>query len=224
MTGSDMFPRQVSPFAGLEDAHSRLQELERLLDIKSAEAAQLKSRMQQLDEGEAAALRDQLREANRDMQKWREKAEAAEKKARMFQKFTTRVRSIHGSLVTDGSRQSGDELCDEVVSVSGRRHRDSEGSYQIHRVRFSKSIEAMGREAGGVSDNGGVIPEEVHDTQSKDELPVGASDLYGMDGVMSPRGGGKLDFGPAAIELWIAAQELLLEEAEEEDGEDEHVV
>ncbi|KAL7785274.1 hypothetical protein V8C37DRAFT_419992 [Trichoderma ceciliae] len=232
MTDCELFSH-VSSCTGTEDVRSRLQELERLLGVKSAEAAQLKVRMQQLEEYDtpnSPTLPDQVRDANREIQKWRERAEIAERKAKMFQKFTTRIRSIHSSLVTDaeGSRQSGDELCKELPSKKGR---DAEGSYQVHRVRFTKSREAREREADGiVGDRCGLLEDgsvvsaktqrHLHHSRSKDELSidelkVALSDICGMDGVASPKEEGQLDFGLAAVELWIAAQELLLMEDEE---------
>jgi hypothetical protein len=229
MTDSEVLSHD-SPCTEPDDIHSRLQELEQLLKIKSTEAAQLKLRAQELGEYDISTLRDQVNVANRDMQNWRERAEIAERKAKMFQKFTTRIRSIHSSLLTEGSQLGGDDFCDEVVAKEGR---DAEGSYQVHRVRFTKSSEAIGRGgADGIVDekrgdmgNGSVVSvkmqDYLHHKQSKDELSSDESgaaapgDLHGMDGVASPKEEGKFDFGLAAVELWIAAQELLLMEDEE---------
>lgn len=214
----------VKPCIGAEHVHDRLQELEQLLGIKSTEAAQLKLRVQLLEESDTASLRDELKDANREIQKWRERAEAAERKARMFQRFTTRIRSIHSSLaMAEGSRQSGD---DEVVSLEGR---DAEGSYRVHRVRFTKAGEAMEREGdvdGSTEDEGGAVDGEsvvvekmegfLHRNKGREGSSLGGHGV-GMDGVASPReeGAGMLDFGSAAVALWIAAQEFLLMEDDE---------
>ncbi|UKZ72538.1 hypothetical protein TrVFT333_000168 [Trichoderma virens FT-333] len=183
--------------------------------MKSTEAAQLKLRIQLLEESNPISLREELREANNEIQKWREKAEAAERKARRFQRFTTRIRSIHSSLaMAEGSRQSGD---DEMVSWEGR---DAEGSYRAYRVRFTK---ALSSEAYGTAREGeGVVAEEAHDglhdnksdeeTPLTDEVGFARRDLHGLDGVTSP---GVTDFGSAAVAMWIAAQEYLsMEEGE----------
>ncbi|RFU72802.1 rho-gtpase-activating 6 [Trichoderma arundinaceum] len=232
-----------SPSSEVDNLHSRLQGLEKLLSDKSAEAAQLQLRVQQLEEdNEVSSLRDQLRDAEKDIRKWREKAEAAERKAKMFQKFTARVRSIQGSLAAEGSLQSGDDLCGRLASEQGR---DTEGSFQVHRVRFTKSSEATERGADskfGFPDDRGVCSVKVEDclhrSQSRDGsapdgLKATTSDLGGLDGVASPKEERKMDFGRAAVELWIAAQELLLMEdegastdetcVEGERGEDQHI-
>ncbi|KAM0264238.1 hypothetical protein ACHAQJ_000725 [Trichoderma viride] len=218
MTDGEVFSI-VRSCTGMEDIRSRLEELEQLLDMKSAEATQLKLQVQQLEEYDVLTLRDQVKAANRDLQKWRERAQVAEKKAKMFQKFTTRIRSIHGSLMTESSQQGGDDLCGEMVAKEGR---DAEGSYQVHRVRFAKGSEATER-SGDMEERSIVsvkMQDCLHHKQSKDESSWDGSraapgDLHGMDGVASPKEEGKLDFGLAAVELWIAAQELLLMEDEE---------
>ncbi|KAL7915426.1 hypothetical protein GGI35DRAFT_181770 [Trichoderma velutinum] len=205
----------ISPSTGTENTNNRLQELETLLNKKSAEATQLQLRVQLLEETRTASLSEELRDASKEIQKWREKAEAAERKVARFQRFTTRIRSIHSSLaMAEGSRQSGD---DEVISLEGR---DAEGSYRACRVRFTK---ALGSEGGSIARYDGVVAEEVQDgihdnksdegTPSADGLGLGLyRDLHGLDGVTSPR---MVDFGSAAVAMWIAAQEYLsMEEGE----------
>ncbi|KAJ4863598.1 hypothetical protein T069G_00128 [Trichoderma breve] len=182
--------------------------------MKSAEAAQLQQRIQKLEESQSASPNEESRAASKEIQKWKEKAEAAERKAARFQRFTTRIRSIHSSLaMAEGSRQSGD---DEVISLEGR---DAEGSYRACRVRFTKSL---GSEASGIARFDGVVAEEVqddlHESKSDEEAPstdgLGQHhrDFHGLDGVTSPR---MVDFGSAAVAMWIAAQEYL----EMEEGE-----
>ncbi|KAH6611604.1 rho-gtpase-activating 6 [Trichoderma cornu-damae] len=202
---------------GMEDVHSRLHELERLLGVKSEEAAQLKLRVQQLEEEhDEASLRDRvLSDAGREVRKWRERAEAAERRAKMFQKFTARVRSIHGAVAAEGSRHGGDDL--RGGGLASEQGRDAGGSYRVHRVRF-----AMGNEAadGGVvvaRDDDCGMPEGGPSPSVSDGAPRAL--CGGMDGVASPREDGKLDFGLAAAELWIAAQELLLLMDDEDDDE-----
>lgn len=159
-----------------------------------------------------------MREASKEIQKWREKAEAAERKAARFQRFTTRIRSIHSSLaMAEGSRQSGD---DEVISLEGR---DAEGSYRATRVRFTKSL---GSEASGIARFDGVVAEESQDdlnqSKSDEEAPSTNGfgqhhrDFHGLDGVTSPR---MVDFGSAAVAMWIAAQEYLEMEEDEASGD-----
>ncbi|TFA98795.1 hypothetical protein CCMA1212_009347 [Trichoderma ghanense] len=222
-----------------------VQELERLVDAKSTEVAQLKLRAMLLEESDtdAAALRQQLDVAVREAQRWREKAEAAESKARIFQEFTRRIRSIHSSLaVGEGSRISGD--VGEVVSTE--EDKDAQGSYRVHRVRFpmgpgdgaesfSITSNEAGPAAGGSTETEGeVAVEEVDDGReltststatplSSEQgapypVPPGLPALPGLDGVVSPAAGegrGTMDLSSATMAMWVATQELLMMEDEE---------
>ncbi|KAK4082786.1 uncharacterized protein Triagg1_1676 [Trichoderma aggressivum f. europaeum] len=205
-------PIYTSPSNGTENINTRVQELETLLRTKSAEAAQLQLRVQQLEESHPTSLGEDLREASKEIQQWRGKAEAAERKAARFQRFTTRIRSIHSSLaMAEGSRQSGD---DEVISLEGR---DAEGSYRACRVRFTKGL---GSEVSGMARYDGSVADELRETLSTDGGGVGLGlgihgDLQGLDGATSPR---MVDFGSAAVAMWIAAQEYLLMEEGEASG------
>lgn len=220
-----------------------VQELDQLVDAKSAEVAELKLRVMLLEETDTdtAALRQQLDVAVREAQRWREKAEAAESKARIFEKFTSRIRSIHSSLaVGEGSRVSGD--ANELVSTQGK---DAEGSYRAYRVRFSGlgdgagSLTITGNEDGPVAGGstgteGEIVAEELDDGgeltspstatpwSSEQEAPYPAAPglpaLQSLDGVTSPAataGQGSMDFSSAAMAMWVATQELLMMEDEE---------
>ncbi|KAL7941810.1 hypothetical protein V8C42DRAFT_360513 [Trichoderma barbatum] len=202
---------------GTEDTHDRLQALRLLLGTKSSEAAQLKLRVQMLEESDPTSLREELDAATQEIEKWKEKAEAAERKALRFQRFTTRIRSIRSSLaMAEGSRQSGD---DEVVSVEGR---DAEGCFRACRVRFKRSLgsESVGEGiAEGMRD--GVHDDDYNNSdKSEEEQPLSSNgtdrDVRGLDGVASPVGErGGMDFSSAAVAMWIAAQEFLSMEDDE---------
>ncbi|PTB78850.1 hypothetical protein M440DRAFT_1328145 [Trichoderma longibrachiatum ATCC 18648] len=205
-----------------------VQELDQLVDAKSAEVAELKLRVMLLEETDTdtAALRQQLDVAVREAQRWREKAEAAESKARIFEKFTSRIRSIHSSLaVGEGSRVSGD--ANELVSTQGK---DAEGSYRAYRVRFSDGPVA----GGSTGTEGEIVAEELDDGgeltspstatpwSSEQGAPYptapGLPALQSLDGVTSPAataGQGSMDFSSAAMAMWVATQELLMMEDEE---------
>ncbi|KAL6876232.1 hypothetical protein HDV57DRAFT_156662 [Trichoderma longibrachiatum] len=220
-----------------------VQELDQLVDAKSAEVAELKLRVMLLEETDTdtAALHQQLDVAVREAQRWREKAEAAESKARIFEKFTSRIRSIHSSLaVGEGSRVSGD--ANEMVSTQGK---DAEGSYRAYRVRFSGlgdgagSLTITGNEDGPVAGGstgteGEIVADEVDDGgeltspstatpwSSEQGAPYptapGLPALQSLDGVTSPAataGQGSMDFSSAAMAMWVATQELLMMEDEE---------
>lgn len=232
----------IKPILEIEQT---VQELEQLVDAKSAEVAQLKLRVMLLEETDTdtAALRQQLSVAVREAQRWREKAEAAESKARIFQKFTSRIRSIHSSLaVGEGSLVSGE--ANGMVSLEGK---DAEGAFRAHRVRFSGLGDGAGSSsitsneagpvAGGSTETEGEIVAEEADDDGREltspsttspfssepgalyPVAPGLPALQSLDGVVSPAaeaGQGAMDFSSAAMAMWVATQELLMMEEDEE--------
>lgn len=196
----------------------------------------LETEIRQLKDFDMPALRQQLQDANGKLSKWKERALAAEKKARLFQKFTTRVRHVYGSRLNEGSCQGGD---DGSVVKEGS---DAQGSYLIHSVRLNKALEAIKngvpatgyQESIGLGD-GDALAVKVFQSlypgmHTRDGLPSGGSPSgsskatttggallsQSMDGVASPRDDEetvRLRLG--MVELWMAVQELLRMEDEE---------
>ncbi|KAM0522975.1 hypothetical protein ACHAPE_001464 [Trichoderma viride] len=202
---------------------------------ESAKMILLEVEIQQLKESDIPALRQQLQDVNGRLNKWKERALAAERKARLFQKFTTRVRHLYGSLLTGSSRQSGDD--ESAVKEAS----DAEGSYLIHSVRFKKALEAIERRTQATGDrestdlrNGDVIAAKVFQSlcpriYTRNGLPAGSPSggsmttatgdalfLHSMDGVASPRDDEEtLKLRLGMVELWMTVQELLRMEEEE---------
>ncbi|UKZ70894.1 uncharacterized protein TrAtP1_011865 [Trichoderma atroviride] len=203
---------------------------------ESARMILLETEIQQLKEFDMAALHQQLQDANGKLSKWKERALAAEKKARLFQKFTMRVRHLYGSPSNKGSCQSGDD------GSAVREESDAQGSYLVHSVRLHKALEAIekGVQATGYQESiglgdGDAIAAKIFQSlyprmQTRDGPPCGGSPsggskatatgdallLQSMDGVASPRDDEEtLKLRLAMVELWMAVQELLRMEDEE---------
>jgi hypothetical protein len=203
---------------------------------ESAEMKQLKMEIHHLKESDIPELCQQLQDVKRDLDKWKERALVAENKAKLFQKFTTRVKRLHGSLSSEGSRQSGD------VGFAVKEESDAEGSYLIHSVRFKNALEAIERGTQATGDqestdmgDGDVIAAKIfqslcprmhtRDGSPSSESPSGGSEttamddglpLHGMDGVASPRDDEELlKLRLGMVELWMVVQELLRVEEEE---------
>ncbi|KAL7919758.1 hypothetical protein ACQKWADRAFT_315368 [Trichoderma austrokoningii] len=143
------------------------------------------------------ALRQQLQDARQDLNRWKERSLAAERKARLFQKFTTRVRRLHGSLMTGGSA---------VV----REESDAEGSYLVHSVRLKEALGGLER---GDETSASMMYGSPSETAA---VADSALPVHGMDGVASPRDDEDLlKLRLAMVELWMVVQELLRLEDEE---------
>ncbi|KAM0450983.1 hypothetical protein ACHAO4_006377 [Trichoderma viride] len=195
----------------------------------------LEAEIQQLKESEISTLRQQLQDMNGNLNKWKERALAAERRAKLFQKFTTRVRHLYGSLLNEGSCQSGDD------GLTVKEESDAEGSYLIRSVRFNKALEAIERGSQATGDqesiyvgDGDVIATKIFQSlyprmHTRGGSPSGGSPtgskttatgyvplLQSMDGVASPRDDEEtLKLRLGMVELWMAVQELLRMEDEE---------
>ncbi|KAM0461592.1 hypothetical protein ACHAPV_004300 [Trichoderma viride] len=203
---------------------------------ESARMILLEAEIQQLKSSEISTLRQQLQDMNGNLNKWKERALAAERRAKLFQKFTTRVRHLYGSLLTGGSCQSGDD------GLTVKEESDAEGSYLIRSVRFNKALEAIERGSQTTGDqestyvgDGDVIAMKIFQSlyprmHTRDGSPSGGSPtgcskttatgdaliLQSMDGVASPRDDEEtLKLRLGMVDLWMAVQELLRMEDEE---------
>jgi len=56
---------------------------------------------------EVGTLSEQLRAANRDMSMWKERAESAEKRVKVFERFTGKLRGIRDNLFAERRKGSG---------------------------------------------------------------------------------------------------------------------
>lgn len=203
---------------------------------ESARMILLEAEIQQLKESDIPALHQQLRDTSGNLNKWKERALAAEKKARLFQKFTTRVRHLYGSLLTETSRQSGDD------ELAVKEESDAQGSYLIHSVRFERALEAIERGTQATGDqestdlrDGDAIAVKIFQSlyprmHARNGSPGGSPSggsmatatgdalllQQSMDGVASPRDDEEtLKLRLGMVELWMVVQELLQMEEEE---------
>lgn len=77
--------------------HAQIRTLQRQLDIKTEEAVQLRRQLDAQENSELGTLSQQLREAKQEAEMWKERAEAAERRIQVFEKFTARLRGIRES-------------------------------------------------------------------------------------------------------------------------------
>ncbi|KAF7560495.1 hypothetical protein G7046_g3638 [Stylonectria norvegica] len=95
--------------------HAQIRNLQRQLDSKTEESVQLRRQLEaQEDAGtEVGTLSQQLREAKREAQMWRERAEAAERRVKVFERFTARLRGIREAAAAADSRDIRPKVTNE---------------------------------------------------------------------------------------------------------------
>ncbi|KAG5923473.1 hypothetical protein E4U42_004950 [Claviceps africana] len=87
--------------------YSQIRKLQRLLDAKTEEAAQLRRQLEAQKDSDVGTLSEQLRQAKRDAAAWRDRAEAAERRVKVFETFTEKLREIRDAVAETKSHKSG---------------------------------------------------------------------------------------------------------------------
>ncbi|KAI1173701.1 hypothetical protein F4777DRAFT_580701 [Nemania sp. FL0916] len=97
--------RHISGNSNISLLHAQIRGLRRLLDARDADIARLRSRLETQEQMDVGTLCEQLRIAKREAMNWRRRAETAEKRLGVFQRFGERV----GGLDEDRIRPKGGE-------------------------------------------------------------------------------------------------------------------
>lgn len=215
--------------------HSQIRNLQRRLAMKTEEAAQLRRQLEAQEDAESGTLSEQLRQATRDMHMWKERATTAEKRIQVFEQFTAKLRGIRdGQVSVSSGRRSG-----HTSRFGSKAHDDdADDASSIPRVRFvngtcstGRSTEAARSDDSGKTEDGGIVMarirnclhgpspglrDEALDTSRYRHPRLTLGKLDGLDGVASASSDEEFmsEFSLGAMEMWIAAQELLRMEEE----------
>ncbi|KAI1138702.1 hypothetical protein F5Y05DRAFT_425067 [Hypoxylon sp. FL0543] len=192
--------------------HYQIRHLQRQLEQKMEENTQLRRQLEARENMDIGKVLEQLRGAKRECKIWRERAEAAEKRVKVFKQFTARVRGLRDSVALAENRRdfSGDG------QVDGPSHRDVEhsaldgdgsSSNSEHtenqeelkdRIRQSMKMQSATRSYRGVCLEGSVV-------RKRDGGLVGKKGLWEKN-IPTSR----------TAQLWDIAEDMLMIEGEEE--------
>jgi hypothetical protein len=96
--------------------------LQKLLSVRSEEVASLRRQLETMSNMDIGTLSEQLRDAKRECTMWKARAEAAEKRVAVFERFTSRIRGIRAAAEPEheGTGDAKDTaLGKRLVSVGG---------------------------------------------------------------------------------------------------------
>ncbi|KAH7318127.1 hypothetical protein B0I35DRAFT_409065 [Stachybotrys elegans] len=235
MTDSSCTPIQRPTSTTL---HAQIRKLQRQLDAKTEEAAQLRRQIEAHDNSDVGTLSEQLREAKRELLMWKERAEAAERRVKVFEKFTAKLRGIREAAAAvhdrgDGETRGGNGWPDEQGDQRQASGSDTDQPAQAHtgwqpapqhpRRVVGRSTRDMSEDSGRTEDAGIITARIRKCLHGESAKQAGSSSsrssvnlLTGGDGAGSDSGRSR-DISQSAVEIWIAAQELLsLEDTEPE--------
>ena len=201
--------------------HTQICHLQRQLDVKTEEALQLRRQLEAQDDLDVGALSEQLREVKREVQMWKERAEVAERRVKVFKKLTVRTKDIQEAAeIANQQRGSPQEnpnneldlgkISDRSTDVgSGEQHGSdkrtvSEGSrgtedVETAAIRIRECLE-------GSQDTSATAA--TQDEMARYSYPD--TNAGGSDGESRLSGSGREAISSmGATEIWMAAQDLL---------------
>ncbi|KAI5461723.1 hypothetical protein BGZ63DRAFT_355791 [Mariannaea sp. PMI_226] len=192
--------------------HAQIRTLQRQLYLKMEEAAQLRKQLEVHENTEVGTLSQQLREAKREAQMWKERAEAAERRIKVFERFTARLRGIKDAVTAEGHDSKSSTPGSDRLS-----HQDRPAATTRDKTASRRSDQSHRSESSRRTEDAGVITARIRrclhggrEDGPADSPPSYAQDLFGKEDFFGCENvGGSQDLSESAVEFWMAAQELL---------------
>lgn len=183
--------------------HAQIRSLQRQLDLKTEEAVHLRRQLEVQGDADVGTLSQQLREAKREAQTWRERAESAERRIKVFERFTARFKGIREAVGVNTRNADTDTA----------KYLDGGANGQKENTFFENTM-GCESDSSGRTEDAGVIKARIR--RCLHGLTDGPPDKpsFGLDEIQNPERP-KRDISPSTVEVWMAAQELLqLDEAQ----------
>ncbi|KAF5668119.1 rho-gtpase-activating 6 [Fusarium heterosporum] len=181
--------------------HTQIRSLQRQLDLKIEETLQLKRQLEVQEDADVGTLSQQLREAKREAQMWRERAESAERRIKVFERFTSRLSGIRAA----SSLNEGDIARDGLISPE---HATKNANRQEDKLENIAGCESDSSEK---TEDAGLVSDRIR--KCLDGLTDGPPDMppfeIDQDQCTSQNQKTERNTSPNAVEVWMTAQELL---------------
>ncbi|KAG9498516.1 hypothetical protein J7337_009323 [Fusarium musae] len=186
--------------------HAQIRSLQRQLDLKTEEAVHLRRQLEVQGDADIGTLSQQLREAKREAQTWRERAESAERRIKVFERFTARLKGIREAVGVD-TRNADTDLAAKYLDEAANEQKEN---------TFLEKAMGYESDSSGRTEDAGVVQARIRRclhglTDGPPDKPSLGLDETKNTGPERPR----RDISPSTVEVWMAAQELLqLDEAQ----------
>lgn len=188
---------------------AQIRTLQRQLHQKTEETLHLRRQLEVQEDADVGTLSQQLREAKREAQMWKERAEAAERRIKVFERFTARLRGIQEAATVTEPHDLSDDTFD-----TGHEDESREGQTLGRRAtRYESDGSRRTEDAGVVTAR---IRKCLHGPGKTDGAPD-SPPLSETRRAQNASNRAVKDINQSAVEIWMAAQELL--HLEEEQGQ-----
>ncbi|KAG6006154.1 hypothetical protein E4U21_007264 [Claviceps maximensis] len=118
--------------------YSQIRKLQRQLNAKTEEAAQIRRQLEAQEDSDVGTMSEQLRQAKRDVAVWKDRAETAERRVQVFESFTAKLREIRDATVETKFHKPG--MSGQPLNAEPS---DAKGRANIDKAAAAKAIEAM---------------------------------------------------------------------------------
>jgi hypothetical protein len=197
----------LSPTQGTTNSvvHARIRNLQRQVDAKTEETTQLRRQLEARENVDIGMLSEQLRAAKHECKTWRERAHVAEKRTAVFERFTERLRGIQASQDVDGG--------DEVQMVTTWLKGDASPCYDTGDDTDGQRDDR--RQASRHTEDGDMVAARIRRSlhAGMDGARSGSEEEMGLpcrhESTKSNGSVVRKISHSSAIEIWMAAQELL---------------
>ncbi|PHH62613.1 hypothetical protein CDD81_6847 [Ophiocordyceps australis] len=191
--------------------YAQIQRLQRHLGSKTEEASQLRRQLDAQEGAEAGTLSEQLREAMRDANMWRQRAVTAERRVKVFEGFTERLRGIRDAIFRQPDAAAAAAEQDACPAKHGRGPCGAAAEQEGH-----EGDEGVApSDDSGEAQDAGIVAARIRkclhgrpgaNTNTKTQAPESLKSLTGGgDGSWSPES----SVCDGTELMWEVAQELL---------------
>ncbi|KAF4970833.1 hypothetical protein FSARC_2199 [Fusarium sarcochroum] len=198
--------------------HAQIRSLQRQLDLKTEEMVHLRRQLEVQEDADVGTLSQQLREAKREARTWRERAESAERRIKVFERFTARLKGIREATAIADQND---------VSQGDKRQENRKGRTESDEHKgdaFLESAAGYGSDSSGRTEDAGVVAARIRRCLHglTDGPPDSSSLIISQIQDTEINDRRERNISQSAVEIWMAAQELLhLDEAQGQSNGDE---
>ncbi|KAM0421554.1 hypothetical protein ACHAPT_010728 [Fusarium lateritium] len=182
---------------------AQIRSLQRQLDHKTEEALHLKRQLEVQEDADVGTLSQQLREAKREAQMWKERAEAAERRIKVFERFTARLRGIQEAATVAEQHELSDDAFDTVQEDESR---EGQSLPRRNTLRYESDGSRRTEDASVVTAR---IRKCLHGPGKTDGAPDSPPSASEARRAQNASNRAAKDISQSAVEIWMAAQELL---------------
>ncbi|KAI0525589.1 hypothetical protein F5B22DRAFT_350562 [Xylaria bambusicola] len=143
--------------------HAQIRSLHRQLALKNEEILQLRRQLETQEHMDIGTLCEQLRFAKRECQTWRKRAEAAERRVAVFQRFGAKIRAVPDGAIEEDENDNGNygELRNDGSSSYSPRTENRKSFNDRIRRSFAEKARTLGGGDGAVFGDYDGAPREV---------------------------------------------------------------